>query len=176
MDLGFDVVSLPEPEHPESGETAPDFERPLVTDEYWADAALSDLTAEGPVVLVFHPMDGAFPATYIWNELRDRGFDAYDASVVGLSISTPYEHKSFIAEHELADTGFRFFSDPSNEVAERYGVANDLDGMAGLAEARPATFVIDDSRTVRYAWAAREHPAFPDYDELQDAVERVVDE
>ena len=176
MDLDFDVVELTEPTHPSAGETAPDFERPLVNDEYWEDTSLSDLTAEGPVVLVFHPMDGAFPATYIWNELRDRGFDAYDAAVVGLSISTPYAHKSFIEDRALEDTDFRFYSDSTNEIAERYGIANDLDGMAGIAEPRPAVFVIDETRTVQYAWAAREHPEFPDYDEFQTAVERVADQ
>ena len=65
MDLGFDVVNLPETDAIEDGETAPDFTRPLVTAEYWEDRALSELAAEGPVLLVFHPMDGSFPATYI---------------------------------------------------------------------------------------------------------------
>ena len=74
MDLPFEVVDLPPADHPEVGDRAPDFERPLVGPEYWEDTALSDLTAEGPVALVFHPMDGAFPATYIWNEIRDRGW------------------------------------------------------------------------------------------------------
>jgi hypothetical protein len=32
MDLDFDVVSLPDVDHVEAGDTAPDFTRPLVTD------------------------------------------------------------------------------------------------------------------------------------------------
>ena len=175
MELDFDVVDLGEPDHPEEGGAAPDFVRPLVNDEFWEDVALSELTADGPVVLVFHTMDGAFPSTYLWNELRDREFDGYDATVAGLSISTPYEHTEFIADRGLADRDFRFFSDPGNEVAQQYGIVNDLDGMAGIEEPRPAAFVIDADRTIRYAWAAREWPDFPDYDELQDAVEQVVD-
>jgi len=171
MDLEFDVVDMGPADHVEEGEQAPDFTRPLVNDEYWEDTSLSELTEAGPVVLVFHPMDGAFPATYIWNELRDRDFADYDATVVGLSISTPYEHKTFIEEREVS---FQFFSDPANGVAEKFGVVNDLDGMAGVAEPRPATFIIDGDGTVRYAWVAREWPDFPDYDELEDAVERVV--
>ncbi|MFC7132277.1 MULTISPECIES: redoxin domain-containing protein [Salinibaculum] len=171
MDLGFDVVDLPETDHVAEGETAPDFVRPLVNDEFWEDVALSDLTADGPVVLVFYTMDGAFPATYMWNELRDRDFDDYDATVVGLSISTPYEHKTLIEERGMS---FDLFSDPKNEVAEQYGVVNDLDGMAGISEPRPATFVIDGDRTVQYAWVAQEWPDFPDYDALEAAVEDVV--
>jgi len=175
MDLEFDVVDLGPADHPVEGEAAPDFTRPLVTDEHWEDTALSELTAEGPVVLVFHTMDGAFPSTYVWNELRDREFDAYDASVVGLSISTPYEHKSFLEDRGLVDRDFQFFSDPGNGVAEQYGIVNDLDGMTGVAEPRPAAFVIDGEGTIQYAWVATEWPDFPDYDELQAAVEGVAD-
>jgi peroxiredoxin len=170
MDLGFDVVDLPETDHVADGDTAPDFTRPLVTDEYWEDVSLSDLTAEGPVVLVFYTMDGAFPATYMWNELRDRDFDAFDATTVGVSISTPYEHKDLIESREMS---FDLFSDPANAVAEEYGVAHDLDGMTGISEPRPAAFVVDTDRTVQYAWVAGEWPEFPDYDGLEAAVESV---
>ncbi|MEF8821772.1 MAG: redoxin domain-containing protein [Halovenus sp.] len=171
MELEFDVVELDEPDNPEEGETAPDFERPLVNDEYWEDTSLSALTDEGPVALIFYPMDGAFPATYIWNELRDRDIDSNEITVVGLSISTPYEHKTLLQERELEDTEIQLFSDPSNEVAEQYGIVNDLDGMTGIDEPRTATFVIDDERTIQYAWVASEHPDFPDYDEFEAAVE-----
>ena len=171
MDLGFDVVDLPGTDHVAADEEAPDFVRPLVNEEFWEDVALSDLTADGPVVLVFYTMDGAFPATYMWNELRDRDFADCDATVVGLSISTPYEHKTLIEERGMS---FDLFSDPTNEVAEQYGVVNDLDGMTGISEPRPATFVIDGDRTVRYAWVAQEWPDFPDYDALEAAVEDVV--
>jgi len=168
MDLPFDVVDLREPDPPSEGEQAPDFERPLVNDEYWEDASLSDLTAEGPVVLVFYPMDGAFPATYIWNEIRDRGWGEMGVTVVGVTISTPYAHKDFIEERGME---YRLFSDPANDVAERYGIENDLDGMAGVSEPRPAVFVLDGERVVQYAWVAEEWPEFPDYDEVEDAIE-----
>jgi peroxiredoxin len=167
MDLDFEVVDLPEADHVAEGEQAPDFERPLVNDEFWADVALSDLTAEGPVLLVFYPMDGAFPATYIWNELRDRAFDAYEPRVVGLSISTPYEHRTLIEERGI---DFELFADPANGVAERYGIVNDLDGMAGIHEPRPATFLVDEERVVQYAWVASEWPELPDYDELESVL------
>ena len=184
MDLPFEVVDLPPADHPEVGDRAPDFERPLVGPEYWEDTALSDLTAEGPVALVFHPMDGAFPATYIWNEIRDRGWisEARSASdessgerseprdsesdacePVGLSISTPYEHAELL---EARDVNARLFSDPGNGVAERYGIVNDLNGMAGVSEPRPAVFVVDEERVVQYVWVADEWPEFPDYDEV----------
>jgi peroxiredoxin len=169
MELDFDVVELGPADHPEVGETAPDFTRPLVGDEYWEDVALSELVArdDDPTVLVFHPMDGAFPATYVWNEIRDRGWGA-DATVVGLSISTPYAHKRLIDERELGDD-YQLYSDPPNEVAERYGIAVEMDGMAGVAEPRPAVFVLDTDRTIEYAWVATEWPDFPDYDAVEAA-------
>jgi len=168
--VDFEVVSLPEADHPEAGDTAPDFTRPLVNGEYWEDASLSDVVAEGPTLLTFHPMDGAFPTTYVWNEYDDRGF-AEDVQVVGLSISSPYEHKALL-EERAEDA--RLFSDPAADVAETYGIEHDLDGMAGITEPRPAVFLLDEERTVRYAWVASEWPAFPEYDEIEAAIEELV--
>ncbi|GGM70669.1 peroxiredoxin [Halarchaeum rubridurum] len=166
--VDFDVSELPEANHPEVGETAPDFTRPLVNAEFWEDAALSDLTGEGPVLLVFHPMDGAFPTTYMWQEFVERDFA--DVQVVGVSISTPYEHATTIEERGLDEAGYRLFSDPGNEVAEAYGISHDLDGMTGVSEPRPSVFLVEEDRTVAYAWTAREWPDFPEYDAVEAAV------
>ncbi|WP_136600752.1 redoxin domain-containing protein [Salinigranum halophilum] len=164
--VDFDVVELHEADHVDVGDTAPDFTRPLVTEEYWEDVSLADLTAEGPVCLVFSTMDGAFPATYMWNEIRDRQWGD-SLTVVGVSISTPYEHKTFIAERDM---DYRLFSDPANGVAREYGIPNPMDGMTGIEEPRPAVFLIDGDRTIQYAWVASEWPDFPDYDEVEAAI------
>jgi peroxiredoxin len=169
MELDFDVVDLGESDHPAEGSQAPDFVRPLVNEEYWEDVALSELTTECPVLLVFYTMDGAFPATYVWNEIREREWvDKYDVTIVGLSISSPYEHKNLIEDREIP---FGLFSDPQNGVAETYGIVNDLDGMTGISEPRPAVFLIDEDRVVEYAWVAQEWPEFPDYEEVQAELE-----
>ena len=165
--VDFDVTDLGGTDHVSEGEEAPDFTRPLVNAEFWEDAALTDLLEAGPVTLVFHPMDGDFPATYMWNEIRDRRW-ADEGTVVGLSISSPYEHRRFVDDRGIDD--YRLFSDPGNRVAEAYGVVHDLDGMAGIVEPRPAVFVIEPDRTVRYAWVATEWPSFPDYDEVEAAM------
>jgi|APHM01.1.fsa_nt_gi Peroxiredoxin len=168
MELGFDTVDLPATDHPVAGETAPDFTRPLVTDEYWEAVSLSSLLTDEPLLLVCYPMDGAFPATYIWNELRERDFEgSFKVTIAGLSISTPYEHTTFIDERGIDAP---LFSDPANTVAEQYDIVNDLDGMTGITEPRPAVFLIDTDQTVQYAWVAGEQPAFPPYDELEDAL------
>jgi len=164
--VDFEVTDLPETDHVDVGEQAPDFERPLVNDEFWEDVALSDLTADGPVLLVFHPMDGAFPATYVWSEIRDREWRSeFDARVVGCSISSAYEHKDRIEDSAIDAS---LFSDPAADVAAAYGVENDLDGMAGVTEHRPAVYLIDGERVVQYAWVAEQWPDFPPYDEIED--------
>jgi len=163
----FDVVSLPDHDAPSVGDTAPDFTRPLVNAEFWEDAALSDLTDDGPVLLVFHTMAGAFPATYVWNELRDRGVPD-EVQTVGVSISSPYEHKSFLAERGV---DARLFSDPAAGVAADYDLEHDLDGMAGVTEHRPAVFLLNEERTVQYRWVAAEWPDFPDYEGIADALD-----
>ncbi|RDZ36817.1 MULTISPECIES: redoxin domain-containing protein [unclassified Haloferax] len=163
----FDVVSLPDHDAPSVGDTAPDFTRPLVNAEFWEDAALSDLTDDGPVLLVFHTMAGAFPATYVWNELRDCGVPD-EVQTVGVSISSPYEHKSLLAERGV---DARLFSDPAAGVAADYDLEHDLDGMAGVTEHRPAVFLLDEERTVQYRWVAAEWPDFPDYEGIADALD-----
>ena len=163
------VTELGPTDHVEEGETAPEFVRPLVTDEFWEDVALTDLLEEGPLLLLFHPMDGSFPTIYIYNALLDRGI-VEDIQVAGLSISSPYEHATAIEERGIEE--YRgIFSDPANGVAEDYGIVHDLDGMAGIEEPRPSIFLIDEDRTVRYAWVAEAWPKFPDYDDLEAAID-----
>jgi len=166
----FDVVSLPETDHVAEGDAAPDFTRPLVNEEYWEDAALDDVV-DGPTLLVFHPMDGAFQATYLYNTIDDQGW-ADDIDVLGLSISSPYAHKRLLAER---GEGVRIFSDPGAGVIEEYGVAHAIDAMTGITETRPAVFLLDSDRTVEHAWVASEHPEFPDAEAIDDAIGRLVD-
>jgi peroxiredoxin len=170
MGFGFEVTELPASDHPDVGTVAPDFTRPLVGPEYWEDASLSDVVSEGPTLLLFHPMDGAFPATYMWNAVDDHGFTD-DVQVLGVSASSPYEHKDLLAAR---GEGARLFSDPAAGLAEQYGVGNDLDGMTGVTEHRPAAFLLDTDRTIQYAWVAQQWPAFPDYDGIAAAIDEHV--
>ncbi|WP_049924469.1 redoxin domain-containing protein [Halopiger djelfimassiliensis] len=160
----FEVVSLESTDHVEPGDDAPEFTRPLVNDEYWTDRSLSGLVAEGRTILVFTPMTGSFLAKYVWDELHERGWDDREERVVGLTASTPYGVKRFL---EANDYPFALFADPGNEVARAYGIAHDLDGMAGISEPRLAFFAIDEQRTIEGAWVATEWPEFPEYDALE---------
>jgi len=171
MDLGFEVVSLGPADHVEEGEQAPEFTRPLVDDEHWENVSLSELTDEGPVLLVFHPMAGSFPTTYIWQELVERGLEEV-LTVVGVTSSDPYAQKRLV---EARDMEFRLFADPANDVARSYGIEHDLDGMAGISEPRIATFLLDTDRVVRDAWVSEEWPEFPPYDDVEAAARDLAD-
>ena len=169
--VDFPVTELGPADHVEAGERAPDFDRPLVNAEYWEDAALSDLFGDDPDVLLFHPMDGDFPSTYYWNEIGDLRWHEH-ATVVGCSISSPNEHKRFIAERRLGgDPCYRLFSDPGIGVAGTYGIAHELDGMAGIGEPRPSVFVFDGGGTIEYAWVSTTWPALPEYVEVEAVIE-----
>lgn len=164
----FPVYELGPASHPEEGETVSDFTRPLVTAEGWEDVALSELAADGSVLLVFFPMDGGGKSIYTWREISSRGWEDDDLTVVGLSISTPFDHVRFIEERDL---DYALYSDPQNGVAETFDIAHDLHGMAGMAEPRPAMFLLDQNLTVAYAWVATEWPETPPYDEVEDALD-----
>lgn len=162
-ELGFEVVDLPATDHVAEGDTAPDFTRPLVGPEYWEDAALHEVV-DGRTVLCFTTMDRAFPATYLWNAIDDRGW-IDDVDVYGLSISTPYAHEALLRRR--AD-GVRLWSDPANGVAEEWGLTHELDGMANVAEPRPAVYVLEEDLTVDHCWVAAEWPEFPPYEEIEE--------
>jgi peroxiredoxin len=121
------------------------------------------------VLLVFTTMNGAFPTTYMWNELRDRGWRAdHDVSVVGVTISDPYDTTETIRDRGI---DYPIFSDPQNGVADAYGVVHDVDGMTGVTEPRPSVFLLDEDRAIAYAWTATEWPDFPPYDEIEAALD-----
>lgn len=164
----LDLPQFSSADHITVGDTAPDFTRPLVTPEYWSDTALSDLTNDGPVLLVFYPMNGGGKSIYIWNEIQAREWHE-QGTVVGINIATPFDHKQFLRDRGLEQ--YSLFADPTNNVAEEYGVVHDLDGMTGVTEPRPAMFHIGNDRTVTDAWVATEWPQNPPYDEIESALE-----
>ena len=162
----FDVVDLGPTDHLESGDEASDISRPLVTDEFWEDRKLSALAGEGGrTIVVFTPMIGSFVAKYVWDELDERDWADRADRVVGVTASTPYGISRFLDENELP---VGIFADPANDIADAYGIAHELDGMAGIGEPRLAFFALESDLTVDAAWVATEWPEFPDYDDLEE--------
>ena len=120
MTWEFDVVEFDADDGLKLGDTAPDLSRPLVGDDHWRDVSLSSLASDDSMLLLFHSMNGSWPAIFLWQELRDRGWhEAYDVEIVGVTISTPYSCWEF---REQWSVPYRLYSDPQNDLAEAFGV------------------------------------------------------
>ena len=121
------------------GAQAPDFELP---DENGRPVRLSDLLADGPVVLFFYPAAMTPGCTKEGCHFRDLAteFKEVGAQRVGISTDPVARQRRFADEHAF---DFPLLSDESGEVATAYGVRRRL-----ITPVKRATFVIDTDRTV----------------------------
>ena len=80
-----------------------------------------------------------------WQKLSE--FDARGIRVVGISVDPPD-----INRRQSQKLGYTFplLSDPKAEVIRRYDVLHPREGPKGADIARPAEFLIDSSRIVRW--------------------------
>jgi peroxiredoxin Q/BCP len=123
-----------------AGDTAPDFELP---DETGTPRRLSDLLANGPVVLFFYPAAMTYGCTKESCHFRDLSaeFAAVGAQQVGISADPVDKQKRFSEKHAF---DFPLLSDPDRVVATQFGVRR---GLAVLPSRR-TTFVIDRDRRI----------------------------
>jgi peroxiredoxin Q/BCP len=125
----------------EKGDKAPDFELP---DETGAPRRLSDLLANGPVVLFFYPMAMTPGCTAESCHFRDltAEFAELKAQRVGISADNVDKQKRFSERYEF---DFPLLSDPSKSVAKAYGVRRG----PGPIPNRRTTFVIGTDGVVK---------------------------
>lgn len=150
-----------------AGETAPDFE---LRSHRGGTVKLADFRGKKNVLLAFHPL--AFTpvcatqmSTY---ESEVARFDSADTAVVGISID-PQPAKAAWAK-ELGVKSFDLLSDnyPYGEVAKKYGVFRERDGIS-----ERAIFVIDKSGIV--AWSkVYDIPQQPASSEVFDALKALT--
>jgi peroxiredoxin Q/BCP len=116
------------------GDKAPDFELP---DETGTTRRLSDLLADGPVVLYFYPAAMTYGCTKESCHFRDLAseFKEVGAQRVGISADKVEKQLQFSEKHNF---DFPLLSDPDKTVAQAYGVKR---GPSFLPNKR-ATFVI----------------------------------
>lgn len=149
------------------GEKAPDFELPDPTGKR---VKLSTLLKDGPVVLNFYRGEWC---PYCNLEIRAfqqmlPEFQQANAQVVAISPEQPNNSLTMQEKHDLA---FPILSDVGNTVARSYGLVFTLDatlrplykgfgidipsrnGDESFELPVPATYVVDESRVVRYAYA-----------------------
>ena len=125
----------------DTGDVAPDFELP---DEEGNPRRLSELAADGPVVLFFYPAamtPGCTAESCHFRDLKAE-FQAVGAQRVGISADEVEKQKRFSDKHEF---DYPLLSDPDGEVATQFGVRRKI---TVLTPTKRATFVIGTDRRV----------------------------
>jgi peroxiredoxin Q/BCP len=122
------------------GDKVDDFELP---DQTGTPRKLSELLANGPVVLFFYPAAMTYGCTKESCHFRDMKaeFEAVGAQRVGISADKVDKQKQFSDKH---DFDYPLLSDPDRKVAAMFGVARKV----SLLAVKRTTFVIDTDRTV----------------------------
>ncbi|MCV7384602.1 peroxiredoxin [Mycolicibacter longobardus] len=125
-----------------TGDTVADFELP---DQTGAPRKLSELLADGPVVLFFYPAAMTPGCTKEACHFRDLAgeFAAVGANRVGISADAVAKQAKF-ADQQGFD--YPLLSDTDGTVATQFGVKRGLLGK--LMPVKRTTFVIDTDRTV----------------------------
>lgn len=122
------------------GDVVEDFELP---DQTGTPRRLSQLLADGPVVLFFYPAAMTFGCTRESCHFRDAAgeFAAVGAVRVGISADPVDKQQRFADKHGF---DYPLLSDPDRRVAAMFGVTRGL----RLGPVKRATFVIDRDRRV----------------------------
>jgi peroxiredoxin Q/BCP len=125
----------------DTGDLAPDFELP---DEDGVPRKLSELAADGPVVLFFYPAAMTPGCTVESCHFRDMKseFEAAGAQRVGISADDVAKQKKFSDKHEF---DYPLLSDPDGAVATQFGVRRKI---TVLTPTKRATFVIGSDRRI----------------------------
>jgi len=152
----------------DTGDVAPDFTAPLANGDV-SEFSLSTALKSGPVVLAFFP--GAFTSVCSHEmEAFDERLSAFEdagASVVGVSVDTPFAQNAFREELGLE---FDLVSDTNREVIDEYGLSMDFAGLGVHNLAKRSVFVVESDREVTYAWVSEDPGVEPDYDAVLEAV------
>jgi thioredoxin-dependent peroxiredoxin len=117
------------------GDRAPDFELP---DENGTPRRLSELVADGPVVLFFYPAamtPGCTAESCHFRDMKSE-FDAVGARRVGISADQVEKQKRFSDKHSF---DYPLLSDPDGTVATQFGVRR---RFTALSPTKRTTFVI----------------------------------
>jgi len=175
------------------GDRAPDFELPDATGD---TVRLRDLLVDGPVVLTFYR--GAW-CPYCNTQLRDfqAALPTIAAAGARLVAVSPQSPDSSVTMTERNDLGYPVLSDTGGAVSLAYGLVFRVDGQTraryeavGIDLARyhgaapgtdaawalpvPATYVIDQSGTIRAAFVEADYTQRASSRQILEALREVV--
>jgi peroxiredoxin Q/BCP len=121
-----------------SGDRAPGF---TLLDHEGRPVRLSDLLAQGPLILYFYPADFTPGCTSEACAIRDLHAElrAAGLNVVGVSPQDSATHARFRSRHDLP---FTLLADTDKRVIKEYGV----DGPIGLGVRRATFLILPDGR------------------------------
>jgi len=113
-------------------------------DQTGTQRSLSELLADGPVVLFFYPAAMTTGCTKESCHFRDlkAEFDAVGATRVGISMDSVDKQAEFSDKHAF---DYPLLSDLGGEVARQFGVKRRFD----VLKTRRSTFVIDQDMTIK---------------------------
>ncbi|MFJ5306501.1 peroxiredoxin [Streptomyces sp. NPDC088350] len=122
------------------GDKVEDFTLP---DETGTERGLTELLAEGPVVLFFYPAALTAGCTAEACHFRDLAaeFAALGARPVGISGDSVDKQQEFAGKHSL---GMPLLSDADGRIRELFGVKRGF----SLAPTKRVTFVVGEDRTI----------------------------
>lgn len=89
------------------------------------------------------------------------GLDAAGASVLGISVDSPFSNGAFASENGI---GFPLLSDVHRDAVNAYGVALDDFVIAGYTVAQRSVFVVEADGSIGFAWVADNPGQEPDYE------------
>lgn len=119
----------------QAGDRAPEFTLP---DDTGTPRALTDLLAQGPVVLFFYPAANTAGCTAQACHFRDLAgeFEAVGAQRVGISVDSVEKQKAFSDKRAF---DYPLLSDEGGSVAKAFELKR---GLLGLSPLQRTTFVI----------------------------------
>lgn len=155
------------------GEKAPDFQLPGTDGEAIESYRLDDYAEEGAVVLTFYLFDFHPECTDALCSVRDAEWLTLedDVTVLGIGTDRVYSHRAFASKQAFQ---FPLLSDSDGEVSEQFGVLHsEINGHRRVS--KRSAFVVDSSRTVRYAWSSDDPQARPDLETVAHAATAAAD-
>jgi peroxiredoxin len=138
---------------------APDF---TLTAHDKSTVTLSEMRG-GRVILAFYPAAFTGVCTKEMCTFTDAmaGLDAAGASVLGISVDSPFSNGAFASENGI---GFPLLSDVHRDAVNAYGVALDDFVIAGYTVAQRSVFVVEADGSIGFAWVADNPGQEPDYE------------